>query len=200
MAGETTIRHGYTLTELHRMASRAASLPAARWLDARDAYDAAWHGLVEALLTATERPAQKGLTNVARQAVANLVKDEYHHHGIPVDRPWAGHGAMPQFARYWWHGGRREPDPAPGVVDRLAVLDIWPKLTAGQRAALTALAATDDYQAAAAMLGIGQRAFNKRVETARRGFLRWWHEGEVPSEQWRLDRRWRPARTEEVAV
>jgi hypothetical protein len=187
--GEAPVRHGFTLTDLHRLATVAAHIPAASWLDGRDAYDAAWHGLVEALLRATEPPVRGYLLNEGRQAVSRLVKDECHHHGVPVDRPWAGPAAMPMFARYWWSGSRRGPDPAPEIVDRLALADIWPKLSACQQEALAALAATDDYHDAAAMLGIERSAFNARVATARRVFLRWWHQHETPSGQYRPDKR-----------
>jgi hypothetical protein len=184
---QATVRHGYTLADLHRLAAIAARIPAATWLDGRDAYDAAWHGLVEALLLAEQRPARGYLLNEGRQAVSRLVKDECHHHGVPVDRPWAGRGAMPQFARYWWSGSW--PDPAPEIVDRLALAAIWPKLSACQQEALAALAATDDYRDAAAMLGIAQGAFRERVISARRVFLRWWHQFETPSGQYRPDKR-----------
>jgi hypothetical protein len=97
---------------------------------------------------------------------------------------------MPQFARYWWGGsGHRGTDPAPGIVDRLALAAIWPKLTASQREALAALAATDDYRDAAVVLGLARPAFNARVATARHRFLALWHEGETPSRQYRPDKR-----------
>jgi hypothetical protein len=75
------------------------------------------------------------------------------------------------------------------VVDVLALRQIWPKLTWMQRAALLALARHDDYDKAAAELGIGYPTLLSHLHSARRQFLRWWHEHEAPSRPWRSDLR-----------
>jgi hypothetical protein len=186
---ESTIRHGYTLTELHRLAHIAARTPAASWLDARDAYDAAWHSLVEALLL-TDKPPESGhLVVTARQAVFQTVRDERHHRGIPRAEPWAGQGAAPNFAKLWAGLVAHTPDHAPDIIDRQALADIWPALREVDRDALLALAATGDYRAAADLLGLRYSTLTVRLSNARRRFLRLWHQGETPSTVRGTDRR-----------
>jgi DNA-directed RNA polymerase specialized sigma24 family protein len=183
-----TILHGYTVSELHRLATVAAHAPAANWMDAGDVYDAAWHAIVEALLLADVQPEPSHLVITGRQAAFQAIRDEQRHRGIPRDDPWAGQGAKPSFARYWW-SSQTQPDHAPSIVDRQALVDIWPTLSASQRAALTALAVTDDYQDAAALLGVTRATFKARIATGRRVFQRWWHQFETPARQYRVDRR-----------
>lgn len=179
--------HGYTLSRLDRLA-RTTIAANRQWWPAgdRDAqYAAAWAGIAEHLCTATEPPSERDLLTAGTAALAREVKDLQRHHGARTDS--GGNGT--KFARYWeWHG-RAVPSPELAVTEHLAVIQILPTLTPGQRDALTALAVTGDYAAGAQALGISPKAFERQVNLGRRRFRTLWHEGETPSRHWRPDRR-----------
>ena len=78
------------------------------------------------------------------------------------------------------------------MVERLAVGQIWPLLTPGQREALETLAATGDYQAAADALGLSYHTFCRRLSAGRARFLGLWLEGETARRGWRDRRRTAP--------
>lgn len=177
--------HGYTLANLDDISRHALHLN--RWhtaSGARDRYDAAWHAIVEHILTAEQAPTRRELIGVAIRASDMHVRSEMHHHGLSSDdfgQP------MPAFGRYW--GSAPTPSPEARVVERQALEQIWPSLTAGQQKALSVLAATEDYDRAAEACGIAVGTLRVQVSSGRRRFLALWHEGETPSRQWRTDRR-----------
>jgi hypothetical protein len=94
---------------------------------------------------------------------------------------------MPRFHAYWTVTNPQSPEP--GVVERLAVAQIWPRLTPRQQDALTMLATVGDYREAAVRLGVTPSTFRVLIFQARRRFLQWWHEGETASRPWGVDRR-----------
>jgi hypothetical protein len=93
------------------------------------------------------------------------------------------------FERYWHTTAGHSPGPEAGVTERVALAQIWPRLRPEHRAALAALSAHDDYGLAAGELGFSRAHFRNRISTARRDFLRLWHEGEPPSRPWAYDLR-----------
>lgn len=93
--------------------------------------------------------------------------------------------AKPAFWRYWQSESSPGCSPERSVVDGVALVQIWPRLSSVQREAMEALAVCEDYQVAADMLGLDFDLFRGRVRNARRRFLELWHEGEAPSQVWR---------------
>jgi hypothetical protein len=188
----TELRHGYTLADLHgiaRLAVHAAGRMAGDWYDR---YDVAWSAIAEALYSAEHWPPGHDLVHAGKLAVWATVDDDRRHHGYYRRKSiggQAGPGSSPAFATWWDVFARPVTSPEHRVVERLALAQIWPTLTPGQRRALSALATFGDYQAAAAALGLSRTAFVSAVSAGRRRFLAAWHEGEVPSRPWGCDRR-----------
>jgi DNA-directed RNA polymerase specialized sigma24 family protein len=180
--------HGYTLHDLHHLARHAVHTD--RWHragDIEDRFDAAWHAIVEQLLTAKEPPTRNDLLWAGRQGCDDEVRQQQRAHGYNHHLP--GTGTRPRFESYWFTASAHTHSPENGVVERHALRQIWPRLTPRQRQALTALAACGDYQLAAAHLGVTEGTFQVLISRARRRFLQLWHEGERPSRMWGTDRR-----------
>jgi hypothetical protein len=188
---ESIIHHGYTLTELHRLARLAAGtiLVDGRGSSATEHYQTAWSAMIEHLLIHEDAPEPGQLVWVGKSAIYHAVRDDWRHWGIAKRDPSNGLGSMRAFQIYWWSQASTIPGPENRVVEREALAQIWDKLTEQQRQTLLALAATDNYQAAADLLGISYQAFKDRICVARARFKRWWHQHETPSGPWGTDRR-----------
>lgn len=178
------VRYGYTLTDLDRLARSSASTAWAGGLDYTDKYDAAWHAIAELLYTADERPSGWALKVAGTNAITALAQNEGRHHGYDRHHPENGAGGRPYFQRYWTLAGRATPSPEDKVVERIALLQIWPTLTGMQRQALLALAVHEDHQQAAAAIGKTPGTYRVHVKDARARFRALWHEGETPSRMW----------------
>lgn len=180
------IRGGWTLTDLDRLARAVVSNNRTWWPagDRDDLYAAAWHGIVEHLYTADSTPRRTELMEAGRQALAADVKATMRHHGARRDTSNNGQ----KYAMYWEWAGRAVPSPENGIVERLTVEQILPVLTAGQRAAIEALAAAGDYDEAARLVG-SVTGLKSQLMKGRRRFRELWHEGEIPSGHWGCDRR-----------
>lgn len=177
--------HGYTLQAIDHLTRIVIRMD--RWYTAGDIderFDAIRHAIVELLLTSTEPPARQDLLRAGTVASDNTVRDEARDHGRDISRG----KPMPEFARYW-ASAHRGASPEASVVERIALSQILPLLRPSERRALTALAASGDFEASATALGIAKGTFSTIVSTGRRRFLAAWHEGETPSKQWRTDRR-----------
>jgi DNA-directed RNA polymerase specialized sigma24 family protein len=183
----TTVAHGYTLRDLDALA-RSVVMNNRTWWPAGDRDDlhaAAWHGIVEHLCTAEDRPARRDLLEAGRTALHDDVRDTMRHHGARRDSSNNGQ----KYAMYWDWAGRATPSPEAGIVEREALSQILGALTARQREAFTALAAAGDYADAAQILGIADQTFRSLLGRARDSFRGLWHEGEQPSAHWGCDRR-----------
>ncbi len=176
-----TLKWGYNLADLERLARFATRRSWGRHLDDRTRYETAWSAIAETLYSATTAPAPGDLMSAAHTAIAIHAQDELHHLGIDFRT-----GSMPRFAAYWEHTARSSPSPERGVVDRHALWQIWPHLTGRHRDVLLAHAAADGWRAAAASLGMNEGTFAGLLSTARKQFLALWHEGEQPSLPWHL--------------
>lgn len=203
--GDEELRHGYTLSDLHRLTKLAVNTVKG-WLamDYTDLMEAAWYGICEHLITAEHWPPQHDLIRAGQRAVNALVKDEMHHAGFfkykykrDLDRDH-GPGTMPAFVKYWWNPAPASPESR--IVERVTLTQIWPALTPRQREAFTALAAHGDYMLAAESLGIEPQTFRSLLGRARREFLALWHEHETPSRMWGTDRRVYRRETADPAV
>jgi hypothetical protein len=181
------IRGGWTLTDIDRLARAVVSNNRTWWPagDRDDLYAAAWHGIVEHLYTADSPPRRTELMEAGRQALAQDVKATMRHHGARRDSSNNGQ----KYAMYWEWAGRAIPSHEAGIVERLALEQILPALTAGQRAAVEALAAAGDYETAARLVGTAQAGLKSQLMKGRRRFRELWHEGETPSGHWGCDRR-----------
>lgn len=180
------VAHGYTLCSLDRLSRIAARRTFGGHISYTDRYWLAYSAMSEHLLAAEGPPTSRDLLARASRAIVDHQVDDAHHHG------WSQKKKTTQvnYLRYWdWAAGVvRSHEPR--IVERVALAQIWPRLREVDRQTLTALAATGDRQTAAQSLGITPAAFKRRLQNARKAFLRWWHEGEQPSHSpWRHDRR-----------
>lgn len=190
----TTIRHGYTLADLHNLARLAVHTAGTAAADWHERYDTAWSAIAEHLYTAEHWLPRHDLVRAGQLAIYAAVDDTRHHHGYYRHKnigAAAGPCSSPAFIRYWWDlcGALPTQSPEPGIVERAALAQILRLLTPRQQEALIALAVHDDYQTAADGLGMPYATFKGYVADGRRRFLGWWHEGEAPSRVWGCDRR-----------
>jgi hypothetical protein len=179
---ETPLRWGYTLGDLDQIAHLAVRTDHSHHAGSYDDRHAvAWYGAVEKLYSADREVDWRGLVNAARNELARDAAANRRHHSLD-DRPRA-------YA-YWWDmlSPTRQGSHEAGVVDRIALRQIWPTLSTREREAFTALAACEDYQAAE-LLDASYYAFQSALTRGRRRFLRFWHQGEAPSGMWGNDRR-----------
>ncbi|MFE2965544.1 sigma factor-like helix-turn-helix DNA-binding protein [Streptomyces sp. NPDC059340] len=181
------VAHGYTMRDLDTFARSVVSNNRTWWPagDRDDLYAAAWHGIVERLYSTDDRPSRIDLLEAGRAALTEDVKATIRHHGARRD----GTNNGQRYAMYWDWAGRATPSHETGLVEREALGQILDALTARQREAFTALAATGDYAEAALLLGIADQTFRSLLGRARDSFRGLWHEGEAPSRHWGCDRR-----------
>lgn len=188
------LRHGYTLDDLHdiaRLAVHVAGAAAGNW---HERYDVAWSAIAEHLYAAETRPSQPDLVRAGRLALYAVIDDYRQAYGFyrrRTDGGQHGIGSSPAFQAYWWDlcGAGVARSPEGRIVERTALSQIMPTLTPAQKQALLALAVHDDYQTAAAAIGVRYTSFKSTIALARRRFLAAWHEGEAPSKPWGCDRR-----------
>lgn len=181
-----TLRHGYTIGDLQRLARDAAISAGMTSTSMTDRYDTAMSGICEALYEAENPPPQGRLIAAGRAAIWGEAKAVLRHHGWTTD---GGTDSAARYAAYWLWAARSTPSPEHRVVERIALAQILPMLTAGQREAVYALAVAGDYRRAADALAARYRTYAGNLGDARRRFLRWWHEGETPSRLWMSDHR-----------
>jgi len=191
MTTTTAVRHGYTMRDLDRLAR--AAITRNPWYAAADAderYAVAWHTIAEALTVADEPPAAHDLIRAAwRAADAHTTRTgEQRGHSRARGEHYTGRTDMPRWHAYWETITRHTASPDELVVERLALAQIWPRLTPAHQQALWTLAMLGDYQAAADAVGCSRATFYARVRHARSHVLRLWWEGETPRRGWR-DRR-----------
>ncbi len=183
---EISVRHGYTLADLDDLARRVVR-NAMTWFrggDRHDQRDTAWFGIVEHLCAAEHEPTRIELMEAGRRALTNEVRAIQQTHGTRRDSSNDGSG----FGRYWtWHSGPT-PSPETAVVERIALGQVLPVLANRHREAFAILAATEDYRASAAVLGIPKNTFCRLISDSRRAFDALWFEGESAPRRRRDDR------------
>lgn len=168
------LRHGFAMRDLDRLARRALLMD--RWpvADADERHDAVLHAITIAVLTADERPHSRDLVRLGLRASNRHVEQELRHRGWTT----SGAGTAPGFLRYWQTTGHTPWDER--LIERLALAQIWPCLTAAQQRALATLAEVGDYQAAADALGLAWPAMAGRLHRGREVVAALWHEHETP--------------------
>jgi hypothetical protein len=183
------LRHGYTLANLHELARLAVHTIGPMGMDYHERYDLAYSDIATHLYSVEEPPQRHELVRVGQTAIYAVVHDYRRHHGFYKHKTIggeAGSGSSPAFAKFWTTP--RSPFEET-LIDRFTVRQIFPELTERQREAFEALAALDNYRAAAEALGIAPQTYRALLGRARAEFFALWHEGEIPSKPWGTDRR-----------
>jgi hypothetical protein len=131
---------GWTLQEIHTLARTAAL--ANKWLvsDFTIRYEAAWDGIIDALLQAEARPEAHDLARAGKGAVSRgLLKDFCHTYGVADRDLCAGVGSAPRFAAYWLDPGCESAQDQ--LTERIALRQVLAALGERHAEVLTALAA-----------------------------------------------------------
>jgi hypothetical protein len=183
------LRHGYTVAQLDALARIATKRE--RWyraLDFDERVSIAFSAIALALYSAEDAPSGNDLIRAGMRELSRIAYIELGEHGVDVTKG----GEAPNFVKYWTPVISYTPDHAPGIVERIALQQIWSavsKRSPGYSEALAALAAFDSYSVASVALGIKRPTFAKRIAEGRAQFLELWHQGEQPSKPWGVDRR-----------
>ena len=183
---------GWALPEIHAIA-RSAAL-ANRWLvsDFAIRFEAAWDGIVDTLLAATERPSAHDLAAAGKGAVSRgLLKDFCRHHGVADRDLSAGQGSAPRFAAYWFERGDDPFDER--VAERIAVWQVMAAIGPRHASYLEALAAAPDTRSAAEALGIPRASLSTYISQARDAFEALWYAPESPPSRRRRQSRYAPS-------
>lgn len=187
VASDAVLRWGWTLDDVHRLAHRAAnSVPAVILASVHpaDRYEAAWSAIAEAIYVAPAdgpAPTEWDLMGAGMRAIPPIIAEARRDRGL-ADKG-IGHAA------YWLDpAGRYAPSPELGVVERMALGQIWPRLAPRHQRILAALATAGTYQGAAELLGLTISTVRGTVGEARHEYLRLWHEHEQPSRPWAISR------------
>lgn len=175
--GAVEIRYGYTLDDIQRCARTAAATAWTTAGDYVDRFETAWHGAVECLYAAEHWIPRHALISAGQRAVLDMVNADLRHHGLHRGERRA------VFESYWvdWLHGTVSHET--GVVDRVALWQVFGQLPPRQREALLALAAHDDYERAADAIGMSRSLLQVTLSNARRRFLALWLEGETPAKR-----------------
>src|SRR6266487_1745896 len=185
--GEVEVRWGFSIEHLDALARQASARAFTATFSRSDAIDVAWCGIVQHLYEATSRPTPAELLRAGTRAIHDDARADQRQHGVSQYNIQAGPGTVHRFAMYWWQ--RSTPSPENGIVDRVALQEIWPLLKPWmQQAILTLAVHGNDYGAAAAALHLNYQAYYRRLTKARARFFAEWHQGETPSRTW-IDRR-----------
>lgn len=185
MREQIELRHGYTLRDLYQMTHAAVIADRSLALDYRTRTDIAWSAIAAALCEAEQPPHRQTLIQVGWKAIYAEVKAMYRGRGHLDDLTEKGY--RPRFVMYW--GSQTVPSHEDAIVERLAMYQALSRLTPTYRDAVVALAVHDNYQSAAAAMGLKQGAFNFRIAEARRRLHTLWLEHETPRKVRRVDRR-----------
>lgn len=184
----TTLRHGYTLDDLNRIA-RTVVVANAQWWRGADRHDQvgiAFSAVAEHLYLADGAPTERELHAAGTRALVEDVKAYRHHHGLRD----GGHGLTgeaPRFAAFWY-----EPPADPWedrLLDRIAVAQIMPTLDEPLMQAIAALAALDDYALAADALDLKYPTLTARINRGRKAFRQHWYAPETAPATRGTDRR-----------
>jgi hypothetical protein len=182
----TELPYGYTLHDLDAMARAACAADRSLSSDMTIRFDIAWSAIALALVEAPYWPRRESLVQAGWRAIYAEVREVQHTFGVSrnADRGTVASGK--RFREFWWHG---TVDFEDGLVERLAVGPCLDALTDAEREAVTALAVHDDYRAAAQYLGLTRKAFQARLNSARKRFKRRWYYPETPPTTRHTDRR-----------
>jgi hypothetical protein len=179
------LRHGYTMASLDNLAKRAVFESRWQFIAFHEKHEVAWSAIAEELYSCEEPPRAHDLIRLGEKAIDRHVEDLSHMRGVYYYRP--DHPSMPRYLKFWWPQPTLSPEDH--IIDVTAFRQIWPRLNRMHQIVLMALATHGDYEHAAAALDKPYSTFVTQIYTARKQFLRLWHEGEEPSQVWGRDRR-----------
>jgi hypothetical protein len=179
------LRFGYTIDDLDRLSKIHVHLDTWHhgW-NSFERYDLAFSAMAEYLYSCDEIPSQNDLLHAAQRAVNDYVHGDQRSRGISKSD---GRSDMRGFYKYWGYQFSGFPSPEGAVIERMALRQIFPLLAPRFRRVLLTLAATSNHEQAAASLGITPNTYKNQLCSARREFLKLWHEGESPSGLWSSD-------------
>lgn len=177
VSGTVEVRFGYTLEDVQRCARTAAATVWTTAGDYVDRIETSWHGVVECLYAAEHWIPRHTLIAAGQRAVLDMVNADLRHHGLHRGERRA------VFESYWVDWLRGVTSHESGVVDRVALWQVFAKLTPRQREALLAVATHGDYRDAAAACGMSASLLNVTLTKGRRRFLSLWLEGETPAKR-----------------
>jgi hypothetical protein len=187
LGNELKLRHGYRMTDLHKMTVSAVIQARWRIRSFDECYDVARFAIVEHMYEADERPHWHDLVHVGKRAISRYLDDEFSVHGQDL-KSMSAQISRVRFRMFWWDQARPTGSCENHVVEVMAVRQILPRLTWRNRAVIMALAVHGDYDSAAKSLGMTRKTFIDKLSKARKEFLRYWHEGEEqPSRIWGRD-------------
>jgi hypothetical protein len=182
----TNLWHGYSLADIDRLARIAATHAfGGRILDPGDRYHAAWTAIVERLCTSDEQVDGRTLAIVGMHAVSAAAQTHRHTWGMgQAGGSDGGVGGRRRFQSYW-DMRQVTPSPEDSVVDRIALRQIWPRLSrTDQRALYAHVIHHGDHHEAAASLGWTFETYRTYLKKARAAYRALWHEHETPSRTW----------------
>ncbi|MCM0618780.1 hypothetical protein [Nocardioides bruguierae] len=177
VAATATLVHDYTMDDVERIAWSAAHRLRAPVLTLEDGHEAAWHGVVEHLYGSEDCPHFHDLMNSAVAAVAAEIRAHHQNHGVNADTG----EVRPAFHKYWLPVMVPFADFTDTLVERMALPQVLGLLTDTEYEAIAALAAHGSGRAAAAALGINDKAFYERVRKARAKAVAAWFDAEAPA-------------------
>lgn len=174
-----TIRGGYTMADIDRLAKAAAK----RWGgvhagDFLDRYEDAWFRIVARLYEADEPPTERELLFAGMDGVQDFLAERNrsqgrsHRHGYEF-------GSAPRFATYW-NEATTTRSHEDGIVEAVALRQALAVLTPGQYEALIAASIAPSLHVAADALGLNYHAFIGRYYRARDAVKAAWFQGETP--------------------
>lgn len=172
-----TVRFGYTMAEVNRLA-KASARRVMQATDFDDRYDAAWHGIIVALYSAECDPGERELYFAGYSAAQRAATEAVQSHGRST-RHGYGFGSAPAFVKFWAQFSTT-PSHEDAVAERVALAQVLATLTPGQYEALAAVAVCDTLQEAAEALAINYNTLISRYYGARDKVRRLWLEGETP--------------------
>jgi DNA-directed RNA polymerase specialized sigma24 family protein len=179
------LRHGYTVMHVNQLAMQAVrALRWARYLDGHECLSAAHHAIIEHLYTCQDHPDDTVLIGAGMRAASRLRATELTQHGLRNHTGTTG----PRFELYWQFATAPVRPADEDATERAAFWQIWRALDPGHRDTFTARAESASPTEAAQRLGVSRRLYHDRIRRARQQFLLLWHEGQTPSQPWRLDR------------
>lgn len=171
------VKHGLTLDNLDHLSRLAVLRCRSHYLSPGDLYMLAYEAITVAVLEAETAPDNAGLIEAGQRGILRESSAQVHHHGMySADRT----ASAPRFTSYWRHIAGATPSAEERIIERVALSQIWPLLTDGERDALSALAVTGTRAAAAQALKITTGTLNQRLRGARVRAHRLWHEHETP--------------------
>jgi DNA-directed RNA polymerase specialized sigma24 family protein len=172
----------YTVEELKGLAGLVASRFGAG-ISRDDAVEVAYDAMLATLLNEEGGRTKSYLAVRARGAVLNELRRRTRTVNASELEAWAPGGEDEEdFVQLIFDRMNATPDHAPGIVERMAVRQVYASLPRDERMALTALAVTQNKEAARKRLRMRTSRFNETLRLARQHFLEAWHEGETPSE------------------